>query len=61
MLEKVMEHRSAEKCRRERSWKSKFSYMFPTPVIATLSNSRVYSSLSYYSYIISNYSGNRKY
>jgi len=26
MLEKVIEHRSAEKCRRERSWKSKFSY-----------------------------------
>ena len=26
MLEKVIEHGSAKRCRRERSWKSKFSY-----------------------------------
>ena len=26
MLEKVIEHGSAKRCKRERSWKSKFSY-----------------------------------
>ena len=28
MLERVMEHRTAGKCRKERSWKSKFSYIY---------------------------------